>query len=217
MKARSRVLSWSRVVLVDWDTTRLNISFLLVHWFEVVSCTGRLLLKCVFRTKPGWLFTCWLQQRGQLWLCYLVVFWEQTMFSTYGLYLDVDKTLSVLGHWQSFWECNFVVWMLKNAGKNWFWIFVSVDVFHTLSYTNIQKFWAFRSIFNCSHSDFVIIKEDLFCAITSIDFGLAAPRSASSCRTCSLVLKSFVRFKKLTTNLVRNAIWKVWQGLRYHF
>ena len=92
MKARSRVLSWSRVVLVDWDTTRLNISFLLVHWFEVVSCTGRLLLKCVFRTKPGWLFTCWLQQRGQLWLCYLVVFLGTN---------DVFNIRSLFGCWQN--------------------------------------------------------------------------------------------------------------------
>ena len=43
MTACSRVLSWSRVVLVDWGTARLNTSFLLVDWFKVVSCTGRLI------------------------------------------------------------------------------------------------------------------------------------------------------------------------------
>ena len=50
MKARSRVLSWSRVVLVDWDTTRLNISFLLVHCTLYWSVT----IKVCFQNKT-WL------------------------------------------------------------------------------------------------------------------------------------------------------------------
>ena len=115
MTARSRVLSWSRVVLVDWGTTRLNISFLLVDWFKVVSCTGRLIS---VSSEENLVDCAHADPSREASSDSVTFFLEHMVFSRYGLYLDVDKTLSALGRWQSFWECNFVVCMLTNAGNN---------------------------------------------------------------------------------------------------
>ena len=137
MKARSRVLSWSRVVLVDWGTTRLDINFLLVHWFKVVSCTGRLLLKCVFRTKPGWLFTCWLQQRGQLWLCYLVVFLGTN---------DVFNIRSLFGCWQNTFSVGTLTKFLRmqfrcvNVEERWEELVLNISLSWGFPYIVIYKY-----------------------------------------------------------------------------